>query len=153
MSPVYINYVDCGTVFTVKIPVCRNDFGMGPTLQLDDYPYVHLMHRIDDELRALGHPYCYYQGPTRPFKDNWTWAVLIALLNEDYANLLKGRQTEVSSASQLLFDRLDAAHALVGMPEPMGELPYRIRKQVAAALESGCRAASAVNCFARRQSS
>ena len=27
---------------------CRGDFRMGPTLQLDDYPYVHLMHRIDD---------------------------------------------------------------------------------------------------------
>ena len=28
---------------------CRDDFGLGPTAQLDDYPYVHLMHRIDDE--------------------------------------------------------------------------------------------------------
>ena len=27
---------------------CQNDFHMGPTLQLDVYPYVHLMHRIDD---------------------------------------------------------------------------------------------------------
>ena len=31
---------------------CRRDMAMGPTLQLDDYPYVHFMHRIDDELLA-----------------------------------------------------------------------------------------------------
>lgn len=119
---------------------CRNDFGMGPTLQLDDYPYVHLMHRIDDELRVRGHRDYFYHGPTRPFQDEWTWAVLIALLNEDYANLKAGRQTEVASAAQHLFDRLDAARATVGMSEVMGELPYRLRKQVAEALEAECRA-------------
>lgn len=53
---------------------CRRDFGMGPTLQLDDYPYVHLMHCIDDELRAHGWHDVYYQGPTRPFRDSWTIA-------------------------------------------------------------------------------
>ncbi|MBK8790852.1 MAG: hypothetical protein IPO28_11975 [Holophagaceae bacterium] len=78
---------------------CRNDFHMGPTLQLDDYPYVHLMHRIDDELKANGLGYAYYHGPSRPFRDNWTWAVLIELLNEDHANLMASRQVEVASAA------------------------------------------------------
>lgn len=119
---------------------CRNDFHMGPTLQLDDYPYVHLMHRIDDELKALGFADVYYHGPNRPFRDNWTWAVLIELLNEDYADLMAGRQVEVASAAQHLMDRLDAAHAKVGLTQPMGELPHRIRLKVAAALEAECRA-------------
>ena len=119
---------------------CRNDFGIGPTLQLDDYPYVHLMHRIDDELKAWGCPCAYYQGPTRPFRDNWTWAVLIALLNEDYAGLRAGRQVEVRSAAQHLFERLDAAHGILHLDQPMGELPARIRRKVAEALEAECRA-------------
>ncbi len=119
---------------------CRNDFHMGPTLQLDDYPYVHLMHRIDDELAANGLGYAYYHGPNRPFLDNWTWAVLIELLNEDYADLMAGRQVAVASAAQHLLDRLDAAHAKVGLAQPMGELPHRIRMKVAAALEAECRA-------------
>ncbi|HEX9009574.1 MAG TPA: hypothetical protein VF804_04345, partial [Holophagaceae bacterium] len=119
---------------------CRNDFHMGPTLQLDDYPYVHLMHRIDDELKANGLEYAYYHGPNRPFRDNWTWAVLIELLNEDYANLMGSRQVEVASAAQHLMDRLDAAHARVGLAQPMGELPHRLRLKVAAALEAECRA-------------
>jgi hypothetical protein len=119
---------------------CRNDFHMGPTLQLDDYPYVHLMHRIDDELKANGLDYVYYHGPNRPFRDNWTWAVLIELLNEDYANLMASRQTLAASAAQHLFDRLDAAHAKVGLAQPLGEIPHRLRKRMAEALEAECRA-------------
>jgi hypothetical protein len=119
---------------------CRNDFHMGPTLQLDDYPYVHLMHRIDDELKANGLGYAYYHGPNRPFRDNWTWAVLIEMLNEDYANLMASRQVEVPSAAQHLFDRLDAAHARVGLSQPLGEIPHRIRVRMAGALEAECRA-------------
>lgn len=118
---------------------CRADFGMGPTLQLDDYPYVHLMHRIDDELKKYGRPYAYYQGPSRPFRDSWTWAVLIELLNEDYADLRAGRQVEAKSAARRLFDRLDAVHAKLHMEEPMGDLPSRIRRAVAEALETECR--------------
>ena len=119
---------------------CRNDFHMGPTLQLDDYPYVHLMHRIDDELKTNGLEYAYYHGPNRPFRDNWTWAVLIELLNEDYADLMAGRQVVVASAAQHLMDRLDAAHAKVGLAQPMGELPHRLRLKVAEAMEAECRA-------------
>jgi hypothetical protein len=119
---------------------CRNDFHMGPTLQLDDYPYVHLMHRIDDELKANGLPYAYYHGPSRPFRDDWTWAVLLELLNEDYGNLMASRQIEVGSAAQHLFDRLDAAHAKVALSQPMGDLPHRIRVSMAEALEAECRA-------------
>ncbi len=118
---------------------CRNDFHLGPTLQLDDYPYVHLMHRLDDELKAHGLGYAYYHGPNRPFRDNWTWAVLIELLNEDHANLMASRQVEVASAAQHLMDRLDAAHAKVGLAQPMGDLPHRLRLKVAQALEAECR--------------
>src|ERR1700689_3030205 len=51
---------------------CRDDFGLGPTAQLDDYPYVYLMHRIDDELAAAGCKSAYYKGSTRPFQDDWS---------------------------------------------------------------------------------
>jgi hypothetical protein len=118
---------------------CRDDFGLGPTAQLDDYPYVHLMHRIDDELLAAGYKYLYYKGPNRPFQDDWSWAVLIELLNEDFANLVGGRQVDVASAAQHLFDRLDAAHAKVGMPAHLGEVPWRIRRKIGEALEKECR--------------
>jgi hypothetical protein len=119
---------------------CRDDFGLGPTAQLDDYPYVHLMHRIDDELVAHGRESIYYKGPTRPFQDDWSWAVLIELLNEDYDNLVHGRQITVASAAQHLFDRFDAAHAKVGLSQPLGDVPWRVRTHVGEALEKECRA-------------
>jgi hypothetical protein len=119
---------------------CRDDFGLGPTAQLDDYPYVHFMHRIDDELAAAGWKHLYYKGPTRPFQDDWSWAVLIELLNEDYQNLVTGRQVEVQSAAQHLFDRLDIAHSKVGLSQPLGDVPWRIRRKVGEALEQEVRA-------------
>lgn len=118
---------------------CREEFGMGPTLQLDDYPYVHLMHRIDDELRAAGWHQVWYGGPQRPFLDAWTWAALIELLNEDHDHLVNRRPVEAASAAEWIFDRFDAAHLRVGAHDPMGDVPHRIRKQVAAALEHECR--------------
>jgi len=118
---------------------CREEFHMGPTLQLDDYPYVHFMHRIDDELKAHGWRQLYYKGPLRPFQDDWEWAALVELLNEDFDDLVRGRQTQVASAAQHLFDRMDRAHSLVGLPEYLGDVPYRIRKKVAEALEAECR--------------
>jgi hypothetical protein len=119
---------------------CRNEMHMGETLQLDDYPYVHFMHRIDDELAKHGWKYAFYKGPSRPFQDEWEWAALIELLNEDYADLVAGRQHTPPSAAELLFERLDAAHAKVGLPQHLGEVPHRIYKQVAQAMEAECRA-------------
>jgi hypothetical protein len=118
---------------------CVRDMAMGPTLQLDDYPYVHFMHRIDDELHKNGYRYLFYHGPNRPFQDAWTWGTLVQLLNEDFDDLVTGRQHQVASAAQLLFDRLDAAREKSEMHAVMSEIPYRIRMNVAAALEEECR--------------
>lgn len=118
---------------------CRDELHMGPTLQLDDYPYVHFMHRIDDELMQNGWRYVYYKGPNRPFQDDWEWGALAELLNEDFDDLVHGRQTRVASAAQHLFDRLDLAHRKVGLAEHLGEVPHRVRKRVAEALEAECR--------------
>lgn len=119
---------------------CRDEMHIGETLQLDDYPYVHFMHRIDDELAKHGWRYVFYKGPSRPFQDEWEWAALIELLNEDYADLMSGRQHNPPSAAELLFERLDAAHVKVGLPQHLAEVPHGIFKKVAHALEAECRA-------------
>ncbi len=123
---------------SLSADVCESEMHMGSTLQLDDYPYVHFMHRIDDELYARGIAPIFFKGPTRPFLDGFEWGTLIHLLNEDYDDLMEGRTFNVPSAAQRLFDRLDEAHAKAGLPRALGEVPYRIRSEVAGALEDEC---------------
>ena len=115
---------------------CREEFHLGSTLQLDDYPYVHFMHRIDDELYARGMDFVFYKGPDRPFKEAFEWGTLIELLNEDYRDLMNSVVVRPPSASQWLFDRLDAARERVGLEPELGMIPYRIRCEVAETLEA-----------------
>jgi hypothetical protein len=118
---------------------CRDELHLGPTLQLDDYPYVHLMHRVDEELVRHGWRRVFYRGPTRPFQDGWTWAALIELLNEDYADLRAGRAVQPVSCGQWMMDRLDAAQEKVGLGAQLGDVPHRVRVKVADAIEAECR--------------
>ena len=106
---------------------CVNDMKMGPTLQLDDYPYVHFMHRIDDELKKRGGEYIFYKGAERPFQDPFTWGCLVELLNADYEDLMASKLIEVPSAAQWLFDRIDDARAKVNQERMLEKIPYGVR--------------------------
>ena len=118
---------------------CVKDMHMGPTLQLDDYPYVHFMHRIDDELKEMGWDSIFYHGPTRPFKNSFEWGTLIHLLNMDYEDLISGTIIKDESAAQWLFDRLDDAREKVGLDRELGMVPWDIRIEVGNILEKEVR--------------
>ena len=112
---------------------------IGETLQLDDYPYVHVMHVIDEELKARGRSRVFFRGPDRPFIDPYDAGTLVHLLNEDYDAVLAQREVHSEQAAQLLMGRLDRARARVGLDEVLGELPYRLRCEIAAVLERTAR--------------
>ena len=118
---------------------CRADFHMGETVQLDDFPYVHLMRRIDDELEAVEAPRVFFQAGDRPFQNPLDWGTLIELVNEDYADLVARKVAKPASAAALLFDRLDAASAAVGAPRRLASLPETTRSVVAEKLEREAR--------------
>ena len=61
----------------------KKEFHIGENLQLDDFPYVHMMRRIDNELEAMGQARLFYPGE-EPFIDGRDWGTLCCLLNEDY---------------------------------------------------------------------
>jgi hypothetical protein len=115
---------------------CRRDFHMGPTVQLDDFPYVHLMRRIDDELAALGASRLFFQAPDRPFANGLDWGTLVELVNEDYADLVVRRVARPASAALHLFDRIDVAAVRVGLPARLHALPEATASAVARALEA-----------------
>lgn len=93
----------------------RNDFYIGKLVQLDDFPYVHYMRRIDDELDKLGEKRVFFHSPDKPFLELKTWGALIHLLNEDYDNLMAKRIVSPPSAAERLLKRLDTARIKAGL--------------------------------------
>ncbi|MCL5773896.1 MAG: hypothetical protein M1536_05890 [Firmicutes bacterium] len=102
------------------------DFHIGKTVQLDDFPYVHLMRRIDEELKKTGEKSVFFHSPDKPFMDPVTWGVLIHLLNEDYDDLLVKKQIPLDNCSVYLLKRIDNARRLLGV-KPLffeGDKPF-----------------------------
>jgi hypothetical protein len=93
--------------------VCAADMRLRPTIQVDDYPYVHLMRRISEEQMALDQEPSFFASPENPFIHSGDWLTLIHLLNEDVAGL--GMVTEHDPDPAALLDRLDRARALSGV--------------------------------------
>ena len=116
----------------------QNEFHIGENLQLDDFPYVHMMRRIDEELVRLGKERIYYPGE-EPFKDGRDWATLVQLLNEDYHDLLNRNVVKTDSAAEYLFERMDRASIMSGLNPRMSLLDEGLRKEVAKALEDEAR--------------
>lgn len=94
--------------------VALADFGLAPTVQIDDYPYVHLMRRISQETKRLGMGTAFFEADDVPFADPRDWGTLTLLLNEDFQALRAVR--EVRDPASWLLHRLDRARVAVGAP-------------------------------------
>jgi hypothetical protein len=123
----------------LSLEECQRDLCMGPTVQLDDFPYVHLMKCIDQELIARGKESAYLLNPDRPFRDARDWGTLIHLINEDYDDLLAHRIHTPQSAALFLFDRLDAASRKAGAAVRTSALDQATRNGIADAIEKTAR--------------
>ena len=115
------------------------EFHIGAKLQLDDFPYVHMMRRIDNELEAMGESRIFYPGE-EPFCDGRDWGTLCCLLNEDYHDLINRNVSKPDSAAMLLFERIDRAGGQVGIAPRLGLLPESVRSKLASILEEEARA-------------
>jgi hypothetical protein len=116
-------------------PACREHFRMGETVQLDDYPYVHMMRRIDEALRAHGVDGVFFEAPDAGFADPRDWGTLVELINEEFADLRGGGARPDGSAAEWLIDRLDKARTAVGAATIGRTLSRRARKAVETAIE------------------
>ncbi len=117
----------------------QEEFHIGETLQLDDFPYVHMMRRIDEELKKMGQPDIYYPGQN-PFYDARDWGTLCVLLNEDYKDLLNRTVVKPESAGEYLMERIDRAAQAAGLPPRNAMLDENVRKAVAEKIEDEARA-------------
>ena len=95
---------------------CEQQFGIGHTVQLDDYPYVHMMRRVSQELRAQGEDPVFFDSDNLPMKNPLDWGTLMELLNEDYDDLVNKNRPAPECAVSWLMDRFDANRKKVGAP-------------------------------------
>ncbi len=120
------------------------EFHMGPTVQLDDYPYVHLQLRVDEELERLGQPRAFHEadpaGRNGPFKDPRELGGLICLLDEDYHELVRGEAERPEHAAARLLERFDAASERAGAARKFDALPDDVRANLLDSLEAEARA-------------
>ncbi len=103
---------------------CREIFHIGPTVQLDDYPYVEFMRAIDevtDHILHLGT--LFFVDHDRSFVDPHEWGTLVELLNEDYADLVAEKDISSAHPALDLFKRIDAAQQRAGAKIKLGRLP------------------------------
>ena len=118
----------------LDLEVAERDFHLGPTVQLDDYPYVHMMRRIGQELESMGEPPIFFRDDATPFSDPRDWGTLVHLVNEDY-ELLGSSPDRPDSAAGWLFDRIDSARIAVGAMPALGSLDPSVRDRLEQALD------------------
>ncbi len=118
----------------------KKEFHIGANLQLDDFPYVHMMRRADDELVKLGKARIFFKAGDKPFINTKDWGTLIHLLNEDYYDLMAKKVTTTSSAADLLLRRIDLAGEKAKIAPRLVKLDKDTWSTVAAALEKEARA-------------
>jgi hypothetical protein len=116
------------------------DFGLGRSIQLDDYPYVHLMRRISAELRHLYERPVFFASDETPFLDGRDWGTLIHLVNEDVGDLRISEEPEPESAAEWLLHRMDQARRLVGLPPVLAEVDDGEREILRLHVEEDARA-------------
>lgn len=118
----------------------KKEFHIGANLQLDDFPYVHMMRRADDELAKLGKARIFFKAGDKPFQDTKDWGTLIHLLNEDYRDLMGKNVVKADSAADLLMRRIDAAGEKAKIAPRLAKLDKAAWTAVSAALEKEARA-------------
>jgi hypothetical protein len=117
-----------------------DDLHLGPTVQLDDYPYVHMMRRIAEEVRAAGEKPVFFASNNEPFLEAGDWGTLMHLLNADFADLTDPPpRPPAGSAATWLFDRIDTARAASGLGPAIGALAPMTQKRLVNALETEAR--------------
>lgn len=112
----------------------QKNFHIGQSLQLDDFPYVVFMQKIDIELDKLGLPHFCSIPNGGTFIDGRTYGVLTRLLSEDYHDLQNRVIVKTDRPAEYMFRRIDRARELVGMEPTLSMYPADIKAKLIAAM-------------------
>ena len=109
-------------------------FHVADTTQLDDFPYVHFLRCIDDELANQGKERVFYKGPHSGFRNGLDWGTLLHLVGEDYAVMKDPAAPNPTRDAAVVFERIDAARGAVGAPAVFETMDPALRETLAKAL-------------------
>ena len=109
-------------------------FHISDTVQLDDFPYVHFMRCVDEELEKLGQKRVFYKGPHSGFCEGLDWGTLLHLVNEDYEVMKDPAALAPDASADVLFKRIDRARTDVGAPKVFEGMEAGVRSALADAL-------------------
>lgn len=112
--------------------VAATDMHLGPTVQLDDYPYVHMMRRISEELGLRDADPVFFDDGSSPWNEPGDWLTLIHLINDDFARL--GSDDNADPAPGPLLARIDHARQLAGTGASLHGLSADLLSELEAAL-------------------
>lgn len=119
--------------------ILERDFHMGPTVQLDDFPFVNFMRVMDAALLSMGLVPEFFLGANRPFCDKREWLTLTHLLNTAYADLANWERAAAHITVENFMERLNLARVRAGLPHVFatrhGGLALRQKITVLEALE------------------
>ena len=110
------------------------DFHVSDQAQLDDFPYVSFLGKLDEQLEALGQERAFYKAKNDRFKVLSDWGLLLRLVSDDY-HLLKNDLPTPSADPLVVFERVDGHRRDMGAPEVFSVLDDRVRAQLAAAVQ------------------
>lgn len=113
----------------------KEEYGICETVQLDDFPYVHMMRRISDEFTKRGLEGPFFISPALPFKSAKEWETLMHLINEDFEDLIYKKIPDVDSAGEWLLNRLDNARIKAGLDPISFRLPEE-REDIVSSIEN-----------------
>ena len=112
------------------------EFHVADTPQLDDFPYVHFMRRIDEELVERGQERHFYGGADAGFANGLDWGTLLRLVAEDYAVVKDPAMASPPTDPLNVFARLDAARDKLGIPRFFAGLDAGLRADIGVALQA-----------------
>jgi hypothetical protein len=112
------------------------DFHVSDTAQLDDFPYVAFLAKVDMAREAMGLPRAFYEYENGRFIVQEDWGLLLRLVSDDY-HILKNDLPTPAADCEALFDRIDGHRRDLGCPEVFSVMEPAQRRELAERMQSG----------------
>ncbi len=110
------------------------DFHVSDTAQLDDFPYVAFLGKVDQEREKLGLARAFYIAKNERFLVQDDWGLLLRLVSDDYV-ILKNDLPTPAADCLALFERIDGHRADMKQPVVFSPMAPAQRQQLATILQ------------------